>query len=291
MFNGSQIRSLAFFSVAAIVWAHSAQAGEQSKFTHQPARQGQLIIQDLRASTDLSVTYKQANQVISSADNRMVTRQRRRITILTATPGQAAKVQIKYESASMSMARGESQAQQVDQPVQGKTYIVSRQLGGPLVVTDAQGQIPPAAELAIVSTNMAAVGQSNPLALFLNGRVITPGQKLHLPKHLAKDLLNSGQEIQDVSEVSLVMNGTREINGNECGVFDARITTVSPADGKTPMVMPGRLAIELDTCRTLSSDFSAPLAFVEERGPEGGRFEVINRGELQVTMRAQYAKL
>ena len=118
--------------------------------------------------------------------------QRRAVTTTEVLSGRTQAVLVRYPEATKQMLVGADASQPaadgkapetsppVPQPVQGKAYRCRREPGdnGKLIVTDADGLIPPLDEFEIVAQGMEMVGRANPLAEFLAGRSVAVGQTL-----------------------------------------------------------------------------------------------------------------
>jgi hypothetical protein len=51
----------------------------------------------------------------------------------------------------------------------------------------------------------------------------------------------------------------------------------------------GRLAIEIETCRTVLIEVQSGFDLEEERGPAGATFTVSNRGTVKIAIKATYS--
>ncbi len=173
------------------------------------------------------------------------------------------------------------------QPVEKKSYLVAR-VDGALTVTDIQGNTPPEEELDIVRSNMQWVGQPNPLAKFLNGRTVTTGDSLQLPKLVAADLLGGTDGLGVVDRVTLRLKQVRELHGSKCGVFDAVLIADSSVGERPKVVIVGEIAVEAATCRSMEISMDTTLAVQEQRGPVGATFTVSTRGKVRIAIQATY---
>lgn len=262
---------------------------QEYTFNYEPSFNGQQILQDVRAETIVKTKMTQASQTISESTQSVESKQARLITILEADPRRTAKARITYKSAELSLAKNQHPTQQVDQPVAGKSYHVSRPPNAELIVTNDQGQTPPDGELTIVKASMESIGRSNPLAKFLNGRSVAIGQTLRLPPELAKELLKGGDGVGEINSVILTLTSIQTLEGLRVAVFTTRMSGISPLDGKSQIRFTGETFVDLDSCRTLRTTFQAPVTFSETRGPTGSQFTVHNDGHLNVAIQATYS--
>lgn len=263
----------------------AAAADQTVTFVFQPVLSGQQIKQQVSIRTNTTTTYEQSQQIISSSDNNDLNEQIRQITVLESDP-KSTRIEVTYSRAILKAGKSilaKSRPQSVDK----QSYIVTR-IDGELMVTDKHGNTPPEQELDIVRSNMQWVGQPNPLAQFLNGRTITLGESLQLPKHLATDLIGGANGLGAVDRVTLKLKQIRKLRGRRCGVFDAVLVADSVARDKPKVRIVGDIAIEIATCRSMDIKMDTNLDLREQRGPVGATFTVSNRGQVRIAIKATY---
>lgn len=259
---------------------------ESVTFTFQQPQNGQRIHQEVDSRTKVQTTFEQSNQLISSESKNSLLQQVREILILEADPSKTVRVQVTYTRA-VRKNRGKLLDRPKPQPVAGKTYLVQR-IGDVLQVTYPDVTQPSAEEVLIVQANMRAVGRTNPLAKFLDGRTIQIGQRLQLPHNLAADMLGGSDALKTAETVFLTLSRTKRINGQRAAVFKAEILGPYTDDGIRSIQSEGEIIVAIATCRTLRAQMDAKVALVEERGPKGATFTVSNVGKVHLKIEARY---
>jgi hypothetical protein len=176
------------------------------------------------------------------------------------------------------------------QPVEGKTYHCRREGGedGKLIITDADGNVPPKAEYQIVSEHMEMVGRANPLAEFLAGRSIAIGETLELPQHAADRLFNLGERFGKVDRFDLTLRETIDDGGIASAVFLARVEAASSGSAQMRLQVEGPLVVQIDSCRAVRVELSGPIALAESRGSYSIAHHVIGTGQLSMSIVSVY---
>jgi len=260
--------------------------GASYRFLRRPPQVGDAATQDLRFEMNLVVKLIQNEQTIYTSDRGMDRRQRRLITVTDVAQGRVRQARVKFVESQQVVSNGNAPPLQVKQPVEGKSYLVTRPPDGKLQITDPIGNRPPKAEWEIVAQAMDAIGRPNPLATFLNGRSIALGQTVTLPKELANDVIGFREAVGEVSRFAMTLVAAKPVGDRMCGAFDVQIDALSPMDEGQTLAIRGRFQIETDTCRIAVIDLTCPVTIQQQRGPEGGKFNVEGRGTLQVSMQS-----
>ena len=279
---------LLFFTGSVIFGAASISLAQQScTFLYRSPNVGQQWMHDVRLDTSMKTRFRypdQEPQEFSSVEHR---HQRRRLTILATAPKQVSKVKVKFEKALKKVLnQGETDARWHAQPVDGKTYLVTRS-GADLVVTDEQGKKPPEDERKIVEHSMQAIGRPNPIAKFLHERTISVGDTIHLPADLVSDLLGSQNKVDDAQiKMPMKLVHVKDVEGVLCGVFETEIDNSVQFGVKTSTRMKGQFAVELGTCRIVSVSFRGPITHRQSRLIAGQQYTVEATGSLAVAMQA-----
>jgi len=258
-------------------------------FVHRPTEVGDRTHQEIQFEVNLIVAIRQNGQTAYTSDRGSRRRQLRDISVLAVTDGRATQARVEYLVSQRSVSRPDGDASAAIQrdPVAGKSYLVTRNAAGELVITDLAGNRPPPPEWAIVASNMDAIGRRNPLASYFDQRTIAIGQTVSLPRKLANELLGFQPSVGKVRRFDMTLAGTREIDGQRCGVFHTRIALDSPLAAGQSLEMRGQFLLETATCRIASIALSCPLQLEETHGPAGASFQVRGTGSLQVAMQAR----
>lgn len=265
--------------------AASAQQGYM--FHHQIPQVGQQWVQSvymkMKAKSRIKYPGHQQREVFQ-LDQR---RQNRRLTVLGVQPQSIPRVEVTFESALHHTSEDwGAEPHWESQAVHGKTYQVSRE-NGRLVVTTPQGTVPSSEELELVQRTMQWVGRGNPIAEFLHGRTVEVGQTLHLPAELARELLGTDTPLNKAQKMPMTLLEVRAIHGALCGIFEADLENTSQLRVRTSTHMRGEFAVELDTCRLVSTAFQGPVTYRLSRSIGGENYVVETAGSLQVATKAQ----
>ncbi len=254
-------------------------------FRIQSPEIGQRIWQHVTMFANVTTKYAQQGQLISQTSRTLTREQVRRLTVVAKDSSGRTTVRLKYEKARKSLTQRGLSPELKDQPVLGKTYLVARPKDA-LVITYEDGSTPSKEEVDVVEKNMQAIGRTNPLAEFLNGKTLSIGQRLNLPPQLAKQLGWDG-EYGEIGSVTLWLKSVKSIDGSPCGIFENEIEGKSTT-GSMATKMRGDVTIEIATCRTLAADMRVQLNSEMERGPEGHSFRVSHRGQANLHTQARY---
>jgi hypothetical protein len=258
-------------------------------FTFVRPVNGQQVEQRVQTHSRLQTTFTQSQQLISSDTKNRKTEQIRKVLVIEGRPERTAQVQVSYESATDRDA-GKLLSRPQPQPVAGKRYLVSRDVAdktAELIITYTDGTQPPADELAIVDANMQAVGKTNPIAQFLNGKKVEIGEQLSLPAELAAELLSPALA-NEAERVDLRLLRLAAIDHHAAAVFATQIVGRMNEQDQPSFDCHGEITIAVATCRTLGIDMKAKVSLTEERGPAIAPFEVNNVGEVAIQMSATY---
>ena len=264
-------------------------AGETSvvTFSHQAARVGDRLAQDLSVELDIDTTIEQSGQVASSGRTAVKRRQRRFIEVMEIVDGRARKAHVKFPISREASASGDQAEEEKPQPVEGKSYFVTRQ-GKRLAVTDTSGAIPPREEFKIVFMSMQSLGQPNPLAGFLRGKEITLGTRLQLPHEIAQQLLGFDDQFGEVDQFVMELTDVKSINGQTCAVFAATIHVKGDKENPMNIVAEGKVMIETETSRTIFAELTGPVTMKTIERTEHGEIEYRATGSMSVAIRSQY---
>ncbi len=164
------------------------------QFSQQPAQVGDRVAQQVDLELNLSTSIIQSGQLAHQENMSMERRQQRLVEVTEVAEGKVRRARVTFSRSRHKTPENDDSEQEVVQPVEGKTYLLTRQ-GKQLLVTDPQGVIPPREEFKIVFSSMQSLGLPNPLAQFLLTRTIQVGQTLELPKEIDSQMFGFGNEL------------------------------------------------------------------------------------------------
>ena len=272
----------------------SSDAAQQVSFARQATRVGDEIEQNLGLELRMTMTMRQANDLVGKSQTTVRTNQKRVLTTTEVDHGRIAAVRLQYPVATRqeSIVEGTETNEPTlsPQPVQGKTYICKRNSGenGELVVTDESGNRPPTDEYEIVAQQMQMVGRPNPLAQFLDGRTIAIGEKVELPPAVASQVFNLGDKFGKVSRFTLTLHKVQTEGGVKCAVFQANVEAFANAATQMRLEVDGPLVVDVATCRAQEISLAGPIGMSETRGSYSTAYQVIGTGKLQMGVASIY---
>ena len=269
----------------------TAAAGVQ--FSQQPAQVGDRVAQQVDLELNLSTSIIQSGQLAHQENMSMERRQLRLVEVTEVAEGKVRRARVTFSRSRHKTPENDDSAQGPEQevvgPVEGKTYLLTRQ-GKQLLVTDPQGVIPPREEFEIVFSSMQSLGLPNPLAQFLLTRTIQVGQTLELPKEIAAQMFGFGNELGEVKRFQLQLEELSTFEGEPCAVFAATIEVIGTASQPMQISVTGPVVILTETCRTVVTDLTGPLSFDEVERTSLGSYQYRAAGTMRVAVRASYAK-
>jgi hypothetical protein len=283
--------------------ANANQPSTPVTFGHRTTNVGDQTEQTVNLDVRLMLTMRRANEVLGKHQSTIRTHQRRVLTTTAVDGGVATAVSVTYPEATRQVVGVESAAaagapdqpaaaseQTTPQPVQGKTYLCRRDAGpsGKLTVTDESGNTPPADEYEIVAQQMDTVGRPNPLARFLSGKSISVGQKIELPKEVAKQIFNLGDKFGEVTQFTLTLQKVTGDGVTQRAVFLASVDAASSDSSQMRLQVEGPLVVEVETCRAAGIDLVGPIGMSETRGSFSTSCQVIGTGRLQLHIASNY---
>ena len=258
------------------------------RFAQQPARVGDRVAQQVDLELHLDTSIIQSGQVAAREPTSMAHRQQRLVEIVAVDEGKVRRARVTFAHSRHRSPENEHPEEDVVQPIEGKTYLLTRQ-GEQLLVTDLQGTIPPREEFEIVFNSMQSLGKPNPLAQFLLERTIRVGQTLELPQEIAGQMLGFGNELGQVEKFELQLKELSTFDGAPCAVFAASIAIAGGVGGPMQIDVTGPVMILTETCRTVVTDLTGPLSFDTLRQTSQGNFRYEATGTMRAAVRARYA--
>lgn len=257
--------------------------GEVVRFSSLPPVVGERVVQRVGMELHVHTTVKQAAQIAHEGDTNLRSRQEREIEVLEIADGKAIRGKVKYRLSRNLSPENSDPADEVAQPVEGKSYLIARN-GERLLVTEPDGAIPPRAEYDIVVNTMESFGQPNLLAAFLVPQELRVGQRLQVPSDIAQKMMGF-DSFGEVQKFELHLQELKNIDGKECAIFMAEIIAQGNAQNPLRVQASGKVIIELATCRTLEATLNGPLSLVSVEQ----QTEYSATGDLLLAIRSQYA--
>jgi hypothetical protein len=276
-------------------------SAERVRFQRRAAQVGDRVEQEVNLQMRMTTSIRQANELAGQHRNTVTSNLRRTVTTLEVADGRTSAVTVEYQVAAKGVIeshdtkpRDLQASNNTDdlqkQPVEGKTYVIRREPGqdGALVITDINGNRPPAEEYEIVQQQMQMVGRANPLAEFLAGREITIGERIELPKEVAGQLFNLGDGFGKVTRFALTLQSIESQGGTACAVFKADVEAASSTSTQMRLQVDGPLFVEVATCRAQKVSLIGPIGMSQTRGTYSTAYQVIGTGRLQMSIASNY---
>ena len=258
-----------------------------AKFDQQAARVGDRISQDVRVQLELKTTIVQANQVAHEEIVETYRQQRRFIEVVEVDSGRVRRAHVSFPRSRLKSPENPNPSEEVVQPVEGNSYLVTRQ-GDRLLVNDTEGAIPPLDEYQLVVESVATLGLPSPLAKFLLGRTVRMGERLKLPKQLAREIMGPSSQVGNIEKFELELRELRAIDGQPCAIFAATIVASGDASNPVEMNVVGQVIMELATCRTVRAELAGPMTMSVNQQTNEGEFQYNAAGSLQVAIESQF---
>lgn len=257
------------------------------RFAQVPAKAGDHVTQQVAMELNLQTSIVQQGQVAQQQETTMRRGQRREVEVLEVQQGQVVRARVKFPHSRHLLPEHSSEQGEQVQPVEGKTYLLTRK-EGQLNVRYPDNTIPPKEEFEIVFGSMQSLGKPNPLAKFLLERDFKLGQTLELPQEIAAGMLGLGEEIGQVTKFQLTLAELKEFSGHPCAEFTANIHMGSGPGSSLSLQATGPVVIRLDTCRTVLADFTGPLQMNSVEQTPQGSYQHQAEGSLRVAVRSDY---
>lgn len=238
---------------------------------------------------NLKTVISQAGQTAHESDDAMIRRQQRTIEVTQVDGDKFKSARVSFPLSRMAVP-GETSASVDDpQPVEGKSYLFTR-AGEKALITDLTGEMPPLDEYKIVADSLKTLGQPNLLAKHLLETQPQVGQRVLVPRKVAKSLFGMNDDIGSIKRFELTLREVqpRKDASGPVAVFDAKIETMPSETSPMEMSVAGRVAIEIATCRTLSAELSGPIGMTTLQPTEGGVLHYGVSGQLRMATRADY---
>ena len=283
---GAQVFVIISILAAWSICGTDVRAANSVVFHMLPTKVNDEIHQSIRCELDAERTIRQQNQLVDTSKQTMERMQDRSLKILAIQGGRPTRARLDYRVSVTNLTDEHKRAVKATQPIAGNVYLVQRDQQG-LVITTEKGHPISDEEDKILRPQLQNFGQSNPLAEFLNGRSLSIGESIEVPKEVAAQLLGMTGNSAKTDKLGLKLVMTQDVEGERCAVFETLLKT-SGQETAMSLIMKGELIIEVNTCRTRSIRLHGPVAISETRGPSIGRFVVSTNGTLDVAIRSSF---
>ena len=142
------------------------------------------------------------------------------------------KARVTYTAHAETKNQSGKPAESVNKPYVGKTYVIERK-GEELVVTDQQGNAPPADELKSVRDDNKRFGKPDGmLSQFPDN--FAAGQTIDVGPELAKEMLGGDDQNMSVKTAQITFKRVKKVKGKEVAFFDMNFVI---GGGEGPMSM------------------------------------------------------
>lgn len=276
--------------------AVETQPAPRIRFEQQATQVGDRVVQRIGADLTVNTKIVQSGQVANESTNRMRRQQQRTIDVLEAIEGRVAQARVSFQASRRQSPENSDPNDFSPQSIEGKTYLMRRE-GDKLTVTDAEGTIPPLDEFKLVMESLESVGKPNPLGELLAGRTLAVGDRLLVPREMARTILGLGDQLGTVRrfELSLVRTtdakaSNEKVDANLTAVFKAHIEVAPNDSSPLSVTLDGELAVEPSSCRLLAIDLAGPVGMSSVERTAGGIYQYSAAGELKMAMRSQYGR-
>lgn len=259
--------------------APAAPVGQAIRFSRPTTAIGESVWQRVGMELNIHTVVKQSGKIAHDDQTNMRSRQEREIEVLEVADGKAVRARVKYP---LARRLSPENADEVAQPIEGKTYLIARS-GERLLVTEPDGAIPPRNEYDLVVSTMESFGQPNLLAEFLVPRELRVGERLQVPTDIAKKMMGF-DSFGNVEKFELYLQEVRDVDGKSCAIFVADISARGNTENPLNVQAKGDVIIELATCRTLEARLTGPLSLVSVEQ----QTEYSATGGLLLAIRSQY---
>jgi hypothetical protein len=250
--------------------------------------------QALVLEMQLKTMARQANQLLEKTNTTVRSTQERVVTTMATDAGRTTAVKVRYLEAATENIRGGSstnnESGKVPQSNEGKSYICRRETGddGRLTVTYEDGTAPPSDECEIVSQNMEMVGRPNPLAQYFADRTISLGETITLPRDVADQVFNLGEQFGKVTQFDLKLTKLQTEKGKPYAHFRARVEAASSGASQMRLQVEGPIVLETDTCRASQIVLAGPIGMSETRGSYSTSYQVMATGRMNMSVTSGY---
>jgi hypothetical protein len=276
-------------TLATAVETQSQAPGERVQFQEQRTQVGDRVVQRVGVELKLSTKLVQSGQVAHEGTSEMRRQQQRTVDVLEATDGRAVKTKVAFQVSRRQGPDNPKPDELAVQPIEGKSYFAARQ-GEQLIVTDDDGAIPPRDEYLLVMESLDTIGKPHPLTELLTGRTLTVGEHLHVPRDLARTLLNLPDPVGTIKRFELTLDRIAADKTSEAPLAVFRANIELDPDDRSPLSvqLAGEMAVDPASCRLMSLDLAGPVGISTIERTAGVIQQFSAGGELRMAMRATY---
>ncbi len=248
---------------------------------------GDRVSQDVHVELNLKTTILQADQLASAETTTVRRRQLRFLEVVAIDEGRMRRAHVSFPKSRLQSPENENAAEEIAQAIESKSYFVTRD-GDRLLVTDAEGAIPPLEEFKLVVSSVQALGLPSPLAKFLVGRTVQLGEQLRMPDTIAREILGHDDQLGTIRSFELKLTELIIIDGQLCAVFAATIDAAGDENFPVEMKVQGVVTIQTATCRTIRAELTGPLTMSATERTAQGSFQVTADGNMRMVIESKY---
>lgn len=254
------MRTVTRLTIAAVVLLIAAPAAAKGPITitqkAPPAGTKFTESGDLNVDMKVAIKFGQKNIKQSFASKAKKVKE---VEVLASEGETITKAKVTYKIHKETKTQSGKPPASSEKPFVGKSYILERK-GEELVVTDAQGQAPPADELAAVKDDNERFGKPD-IMLSQFPDKFEPGQTIDVGPELAKDMLGGKDENMKVEKATITFKKTKKVGGKEAAIFNMDFV-IGGGDGPMSMSMKlkGEAVMFLDGGWPLSINLKGPIA-------------------------------
>jgi hypothetical protein len=282
--------------------------GPRVAFTQRETAVGDRAVQRTGMQLNVRTRIVQSGQIAHDSTSEIRSQQQRTVDVTGVTEGRATKARVAFQVARRQSPDSAKPTELSPVAIEGKSYLLERN-GEELKITDAKGGIPPEDELKLVSEALAGVGKPNPLAVVLAGRELAVGQRIFVPRDLAKSLLNLGSaDLAEVNRFELTLDRivpakdattsdefmtSRDVSmtSSDVAVFKVKIDVQPGEGGELGVTLSGEMGVEPVGCRLASVDLTGPVHVSTIERTQMGIFQYSMDGELKLAIRSEFGRV
>jgi hypothetical protein len=164
-----------------------------------------VITETQKMDATINIVVSVDGQVMQEGPQPMTREEERETTILAVDDDAATKIKV-----SFPVARGAQGGMPMNEPVQGKTYIVDDS-GAMLAVTSESGGAVSALESDFLTNEFDDLSDPDEFVELLNGKSLEAGQTVEVDAETARDLFND--ETMTVEKFTLTFTGEQGRSG------------------------------------------------------------------------------
>jgi hypothetical protein len=276
-------------------------AGPRVAFVKRDTAVGDRAVQRTGMHLNVRTRIVQSGQIAHDSTSEIRSQQQRTVDVTGVTEGRATKARVAFQVARRQSPDNPTPTELSPLATEGKSYLLER-VGDALKVTDAKGGAPPEDEFKIVSEALEGVGKPNPLAVVLGGRELAVGQRVFVPRDLAKSLLNLGSaDLAEINRFELTLDrivpakdaasSDQGVLSSEVAVFKVKIDVQPGEGGELGVTLNGEMGVEPVGCRLASVDLTGPVHVSTIERTQLGIYQYSMDGELKLAIRSEFGRV